>query len=149
MDLFHSQSFAVYALFAAALSLLLIVVDSASGGFRAASKTTPNPEDVGSTAKGATVVPHDPESVARVARAHRNAMANILPFLVVMFLFVALGATTQWVTILCGVFLFARVMHAVVYIRGLQPWRTISFTIGQICTGIALVMVVRGALAFV
>jgi uncharacterized MAPEG superfamily protein len=149
MDLFHTPAFGMYALFAAALSVLLITIDGAGGGVRAGTKTTPNPEDLGSTTKGGTVVEQDPERVARVMRAHRNAMANIIPFLFVMFLFVALGASTQWVLILCGIFTFARVTHAIVYIKGLQPWRSIAFGIGQICTGIAVVMVVRAAIAFV
>ena len=147
MELFRSPPFATYALFAASLCLLMILVDSAGGGTRARSKTTPNEEDTGTVSKGATVVAADPDGVARVMRAHRNAVANIVPFLIVMFLYVLLGATQQWVVGLCGVFLAMRVAHAVVYIGGLQPWRTISFAIGQTCTGIAIVQVVRAAIS--
>ncbi len=147
MDLFHTPAFALYALFAAGLCLLLILIDSVGGGVRAGTKTTLNAEDAGTVSKGAALVAEDPERVARVMRAHRNALANVVPFLVVTFLFVALGASRQWVLGLCSVFTAARVVHALVYIKGLQPWRTIAFAVGQICTGIALVQVVRAALA--
>ena len=117
MDLFHTPAFATYALFASALSVLLIGIDGLGGGVRAGTKTTPNAEDASTVAKGAELVPLDPEKVARVMRAHRNALANIVPFLIVMLLYVALGATAQWVMILCGVFTALRVIHAIAYIK--------------------------------
>jgi uncharacterized MAPEG superfamily protein len=147
MDLFSTPPFATFALFSAALCVLLILIDSAGGGVRASTKTTLNPEDVSTVSKGAKLVDADPERVARVMRAHRNALANIIPFWIVMFLYVALGATQSWVLGLSGVFLGARVVHAAVYIRGVQPWRTISFVVGQTCTGVAVVQVIRAALA--
>lgn len=148
MDL-HSRAFALYALFAVTLSVLLLVVDASSGAVRSKSKTTPNPEDVRTVNKGATVVDADPDAVARVMRAHRNALANIVPFLIVMFVYVALGATAQWVLILCGIFTAMRVMHALVYIRALQPWRTISFAVGQLCIAAAAIQVVRAAITLI
>ena len=147
MELFRSPAFTTYALFASGLCLLLLLIDASSGAARAGSKTTPNAEDLGSVSRGATLAADDPESVARVLRAHRNALANIVPFLFVMFLYVALGASKTWVLGLCGVFTAARLVHAVAYIKGLQPWRTLSFAVGQTCTGIVMVQVVRAALA--
>ena len=149
MNLFQTPSFAIYALFAAGLCTLLILIDSSGGAVRARTKTTPNEEDAGSVAKGAQVVADDPEKVARVMRAHRNAMANIVPFLILIFIYVALGATPQWVVGLCSAFTAMRVAHAVAYINGVQPWRTASFALGQTCTGIAIVQIVRAAIALV
>jgi uncharacterized MAPEG superfamily protein len=145
MDL-HSRAFALYALFAVTLSTLLLVVDASSGAVRSKSRTTPNPEDVRSVSKGAKVVETDPDAVARVMRAHRNALANIVPFLIVMFVYVALGATAQWVLILCGVFTAMRLTHALAYIGAIQPWRTVSFAVGQLCIGVAAIQVVRAAI---
>jgi uncharacterized MAPEG superfamily protein len=43
------------------------------------------------------------------------------------------GNTTR--TIVYGaIYLFARILYAVVYIMALQPWRTVLFTVGLICT---------------
>jgi uncharacterized membrane protein YecN with MAPEG domain len=149
MDLWHSSPFAIYALFATALCILLMAIDSVGGGARAGSKTTPNLEDAGTTSKGATVVESDPAQVARVMRAHRNALANVIPFLLLTFLYVTLGATSTWVTALCGVFTAARVLHAIAYIKAVQPWRTVAFTLGQLCTAVVVVQVVRAAIALV
>ncbi len=149
MDLWHTKPFATYALVATTLCILMIIIDSVGGGTRAGSKTTPNAEDASTTSKGAKVVPSDPEKVARVMRAHRNALANIVPFLFVMFLYVALGATQTWVLALGGAFTVARAVHALVYIKGLQPWRTLAFSVGQVCTIIAAVQVVRAAIALI
>ena len=149
MDLWHSPSFAMYALFAVGLTFLLLAIDGLSGGARVATKTVLNSEDAGSVAKGAQLVESDPERVARIMRAHRNALANIIPFLAVMFLYVALGATPTWVLALCGVFGAARFVHAVAYISAKQPFRTGSFVVGQICTIIAMVQVLRAAFPLV
>ncbi len=149
MDLFHSPAFGTFALFAAALSVLLLLIDALGGGVRAGTKTTPNAEDARSVARGAALTPQDPEQVARVMRAHRNALANIVPFLIVMLLYVAVGASAKWVLALCGVFTAMRLVHAIAYIKAVQPWRTASFVVGQVCTLIAVVQVVRMAIGFV
>jgi uncharacterized membrane protein YecN with MAPEG domain len=149
MDLWHSTSFAIYALFAIGLCVLLLGIDGLGGGARVGSKTVVNGEDASTVAQGAKLVESDPESVARVMRAHRNALANVVPFLIVMFLFVALGASAPWVVGLCGVFTFARLVHAFAYIKAKQPFRTMSFVVGQLCTLVAVVQVARAALAIV
>lgn len=149
MDLFHTPAFGTFALFAAALSVMLLVIDAVGGGVRAGTKTTPNQEDASTVARGAKLAPQDPEQVARVMRAHRNALANIVPFLIVMLLYVAVGATAKWVLALCGVFTAMRLVHAIAYIKAVQPWRTLSFVVGQGCTLIAVVQLVRMAIGFV
>ena len=149
MDLFHSTPFGIYALFATGLCALLLGIDGASGGARVKSKLVVNPEDSSTVAKGADFSETEAAAVARVMRAHRNATANIIPFLIVMFLYVALGATSTWVLALCGVFAFARVVHAFAYIGAKQPFRTLSFVIGQLCTLVAAIQVVRAALGVV
>lgn len=148
MDFVQTPAFGLFAIFASALSALLIGIDSIGGTVRAKTKTTPNAEDSRTIAKGAELVPQDPEQVARVMRAHRNAVANIIPFLIVMLLYVALGATAKWVFVLCGVFTAMRLVHAIVYIKGIQPYRTLAFIVGQLCTAVVVVQVVRSAVAF-
>ncbi len=149
MDLWHSPPFGIYALFATGLCLLLLGIDGAGGVVRTRSKTAVNVEDTSTVAKGAKLVESDPEGVARVMRAHRNALANVIPFLLVMFFYVALGATATAVLVLCATFSVARLVHAVAYIRAVQPFRTLFFVIGQICTVVAAVQVARAAIALV
>jgi len=144
--LFSTIEFSIYAAFATALCLLLVTVDTFGGIFRARTKTTPNQEDaLFDLFKGSKVVVNDPDGVARVMRAHRNALSNIVPFLILMWLYVMLGATTTWIVALCGAFTAMRFVHAISYIRGIQPWRTISFVTGQLCIFIAAVQVARAA----
>jgi uncharacterized MAPEG superfamily protein len=107
-------------------------------------KTTPQTENEGTAAKGLEV-----DSYARVMAAHRNAVANIVPFLLVMLLYVLLGASTQWVIILCGVFATMRLAHAIVHIRGIQPWRTIVWLVAQLCLFVAMFQVIHAALTIV
>lgn len=138
---------ALYALFAAALVTLLFAIDLASGLARVRSGTTPNPEDATSVRRGATVAAAEPEAVARAARAHRNAMANVLPFLLAMFLWVILGAPRPWVLSVSAVFTGARVVHAIAYLAGVQPWRSLAFAVGFGCFAVTVVQLVRAALA--
>jgi uncharacterized membrane protein YecN with MAPEG domain len=146
MDLAHSAAFTLYALFATFLSIFSIALDALGGFVRARTKTVVNAEDAGTVAKRAEVVDEDPPPVARMMRAHRNALANIVPFLIVGLLYVVLGASPTMVAILFGVFTVARVVHAVSYATKAQPWRTLSFVVGQGVIMTLAVLVARAAL---
>lgn len=142
-ELLKNPVFGIYALNASLLCLNLMFLWGYSGGVRAGTKSTPNPEDAGTVSKGATVQAENPEGVARVLRAHANAMANITPFLFLAFLYVLLGATPTMAWILFGGFTAMRWLHSLVYLAGKQPWRTITFAVGGILTGVVLIEVVR------
>ncbi len=146
MDPTKFPAFATYALFATGLCLFMMALDGASATVRAKTKTTLNPEDASTTSKGAQVVEEERPGVARANRAWRNAFANIVPFLFVAFLYVLTGAPAKSATIYFGVFSGARVLHAIVYLAGKQPWRTLLFVVGQLCTLGMAVQVIRVAL---
>jgi uncharacterized MAPEG superfamily protein len=129
-----NPAFCVYSVSALVLCLNMLVLWGLSGGVRAKTKTTPNKEDMGTVSKGAALAENAPEPVARVLRAHANATANIIPFLFIALLYVAWGGSPQSTTIFCAIFVVARVLHSIVYIAGLQPWRTVFFTIGGLDT---------------
>ncbi len=124
----------------------MILLDSYSGVVRAKSKTAVNIEDTSTVSKGAKLVDADPDGVARVMRAHRNMVANAVPFLILSFIWVLLGATVGTAQIVFGVFVGARLIHSVAYVSAKQPFRTLSFAIGQIAMAYVLIEVVRGAL---
>ena len=147
MDPTKFPAFQTYALFATGLCLFSMALDGAAATFRAKTKTTLNTEDAGTTSKGAEVVEEERASVARANRAWRNAFANIVPFLFVAWLYVLTGAAAKSALIYFGVFAGARLMHAIVYLAGKQPWRTLMFVIGQLCTIGLAVQVIRHALA--
>ena len=107
------------------------------------SKTTPNHEDPGTVAKGASVADVDPPEVARVLRAHRNAADNIVPFAILALLFVVWGASPMLTGIFCGVFVFARLAHSLSYLGEKQPWRTRTFVLGALATLVMVGFLVR------
>ncbi len=133
-SLSSNPTFVVYAISAIILCLQMLFLWAFSGGARGKTKTTLNAEDASSVAKGAQVVDADPPAVARVLRAHRNAEANIYPFLILGLIYVLLGGTDGFAKIVFGIFTGARLLHSIVYLAGKQPWRTLSFVIGGLTT---------------
>jgi uncharacterized MAPEG superfamily protein len=140
MDSSQYPALPVYALFATGLCLFVLILDSWSAVARAKTKTTLNKEDQ----KGeVAVVEEERDAVARVNRVWRNAFANTLPFLVIGFLYVLTGASARNATIYYGVFAGARLIHAVAYLNGKQPWRSLFYTVGQLATLGLAVQVIR------
>ncbi len=140
----NTPAFSVYALSAAFICLHMILLDSASGVVRGKSKTTPNKEDQ----RGEVAVSgQEPESVARVNRAHRNLFVNGVPFLLLGFLMVLLGASKTAAMAYFGTFIVARLGHTFAYLAGKQPFRSIFFSVGQLAILGMLVYIVRAAMA--
>ncbi len=129
-----SDAFFAYGVTTLVLCLNLTVLWAASGGARVKSKTTHNPEDATSVSKGAAVEAADPESVARVLRVHTNTLANTVPFLFLGQVYVAAGASATMAWIFFGTFTAARVLYSVCYLKGIQPFRTMTFAIGFLTT---------------
>lgn len=136
-----------YAATVVVVSLHMILLDAYSGVVRTRSKTAVNPEDAAAFAPGIAVVDADPPVVARVMRAHRNLVANALPFLLLGLVWVSLGATFTWAAALFGVFVVARLAHSIAYVRGAQPWRTVFFLLGQLALVGVVVQIVRALAA--
>ncbi|MBN2194030.1 MAG: hypothetical protein JW751_14540 [Polyangiaceae bacterium] len=80
-ELAANPAFFFYSAAAVVWCLDLLALWFLSGWVRAKTHTTPNLEDGESIVKGAIVVAAEPPEVARALRAHQNAMATILPFL--------------------------------------------------------------------
>jgi uncharacterized MAPEG superfamily protein len=69
----------------------------------------------------------DPPAVARLLRAHRNAEATIYPFLLLGLVYVLAGGEARIAVPIFSVFILARIAHSIVYLRAMQPWRTVAF----------------------
>jgi uncharacterized MAPEG superfamily protein len=142
-ELAHDPAFVVYAVCAALLCLNLYGLWIYSGLVRSGTRTVLNAEDA-SLLPGRTVVERDPPGVARVLRAHANAMANVVPFLILGFLYVLLGAGRTGALAYFGTFTVARYLHSVTYVAGLQPWRTVFFLAGLLASvGLIVQVLVR------
>lgn len=146
-NLAQNPAFAIYCLTTVVLCLNMLGLWGYSGAVRGGTKTTPNPEDATTVAKGAEIVTSEPPEVARVLRAHTNAFVNIMPFLVLAFLYVLLGATPTMAWALFGGFTFVRLAHTFAYLGGKQPWRTMMFALGGIITLVVMVQVARLSIA--
>jgi prostaglandin-E synthase 1 len=121
------------------LSLNLLVLWAYSGAVRGKTKTTPNKEDLRA---GASLAESEPPEVARVLRAHANAMANIVPFLVLGLVYVLAGATSTSAHVIFLGFVAARLGHSFAYLWGKQPWRSIFFGLGGVATLALIVSIV-------
>jgi len=117
-SLASNPAFLAYAVSLMVLSLNLLVLWAYSAVVRSKTKTTPNQEDAG---RGATVVPDSPPEVARVLRAHANAMANIVPFAILGLVYVLAGASGTAAAAIFGVFTASRLAHSFAYLGGRQP----------------------------
>jgi microsomal prostaglandin-E synthase 1 len=147
INLAAQPAFVAYAVSLLVLSLNLLVLWAYSGAVRAKTRTTPNREDVGTVAKSAQLVETDPPEVARVLRAHKNALANSVPFAILGLVFVLAGASGTAAWAIFGVFTVARIVHSVAYLREKQPWRTLSFVLGGATTLVLMGFIVRALVA--
>jgi len=116
-----------YAFTSIVLNLNLLTLWVSSGARRARAGLAINPED--GARYGVPVSETDPPEVARYLRAHRNAEASIYPFLALGVAYVLVGGTASVAVPIFVMFVSARVAHSIVYLRALQPWRTITFAL--------------------
>jgi len=114
------------------LVLKMAVVGTYTSILRLGRKVYATPEDYAlqGLARKTTV----DEDVERVRRAHRNDLENILPFFVVGFCYLLTGPSWNAAAIYLIGYLIARIAHSVFYIRSMQPYRTIAFTLGAVLT---------------
>ena len=119
--------FVAYAITCVVLCLNLLMLWVSSGAIRAKGGVAINPED--GARYGVPVSKFDPPTVARLLRAHRNAEATIYPFLLLGLLFVSTGGKAAIAIPIFAIFVVARIVHSIAYLKAMQPWRTIAFAV--------------------
>ena len=117
--------FVAYATTCIVLCLNLLTLWVSSGAMRAKGGVAINRED--GARYGASVSELDPPAVARLLRAHCNAEATIYPFLLLGLLYVFAGGRAAVAISIFTVFVVARIVHSIVYLKAMQPWRSIAF----------------------
>jgi glutathione S-transferase len=138
----------VYVLTTVVLVLNMLGLWIYSGTVRGKTKTTPNEEDARTILKGSRLEETDPPEVRRALRAHANAVANIVPFLFIAYLYVTVAAPKAMTAlIVCGVFVLARLGHSFAYLNGKQPWRSMAWGVGLLVTLVTVVLLLIGAWA--
>ena len=78
----------------------------------------------------------------RAKRAHTNMLENLPPFAALVLVVVVAGKTSATTTMAAELFLIGRVVHAVAYIAGIAPVRTLGFFVGVIAMAMLLVAAV-------
>lgn len=126
--------FRLYALASCVLVLKMIVLANWAGLQRFRTGAWLNPEDARWAGKGRPPVAAEHPSVLRAQRAMRNDFENLIPFFVVGALYVLTGASARGAAAYFAVFTAARIAHTVVYLAGLQPWRTVTYLAGLAAT---------------
>ena len=140
-----TPAFTAYAVACLVLSLNLLTLWISSGAIRAKGGVAINPEDA--ARYGASTSELDPPAVARLLRAHRNAEATTYPFLFLGLVYVLAGGAAWTAIPIFTIFVAARIAHSIVYLKAMQPWRTISFATSLFAIIALMVAIVRVLLA--
>lgn len=93
---------------------------------------------------GRQAVASEAPLVQRFAYVWRNDVENLPLFLLLGFTYVLLGAARDSAGWLFGGYVLIRYLHTLIYLRGLQPWRTVLYLSGlAICWSIAVAILVK------
>ena len=139
-DLMLQPAVQLYMFCAAILTLKMIVTGSGTGAMRVVKGVFISSEDYAFAGK---VPAASDESIERIRRAHQNDLENVLPFLVVGFLYALTGPSYDVVWWLYSTFTSARILHTICYVLGLQPWRTLIFEVANVAL-IAITVLLLG-----
>lgn len=137
--------FFAYAVSAVVNCLNILVLWNLSGAVRGKTGTTVIPEDAPALKRELTQT--DPPEVARVLRAHRNTADNAVPFLLLGLVFTTLGPSPLEAQIIFYGFTAARVLYSFFYLKGVQPWRSVTYGLGGLATLALIVDICRLLLA--
>jgi uncharacterized MAPEG superfamily protein len=117
-----------YALTAIVLELKMAAIALVQGRGRVTSGLFVLPEDAKLFA--GTESPNEAPIVDRASKAWRNDLENIPIFLILAGIYVMAGLSAKAFAFYCTVFVVMRIVHTYTFIKGIQPWRTVVFTIG-------------------
>jgi uncharacterized MAPEG superfamily protein len=120
----------MYAFTAIVLAIKMASIAIVQGRARTGEGAFLNPEDAATF--GGLAVAQEPEMVQRASRAWRNDLENIPIFLILAWIYVAAGLSATAFATYCIVFMVARIIHTICYIKAIQPWRTAAFMAGAI-----------------
>lgn len=130
----------LYALCAIVLVFKMYAVGIYTAATRSRLKVALNAEDAARFGAQLTTTEHP--DVERVLRAHRNDLENIPAFLMLGIIAVLVGAPVWGLRVAFIAFTAARVVHSIAYIKGMQPWRSMSFGIGLLSVLALSVMII-------
>ena len=119
-----------YALTAIVLELKMAAIAVVQGRGRVSTGVFVLPEDA--KLFSGTEAPQEAPIVDRASKAWRNDLENIPIFLILAGIYVMAGLSSGAFAFYCIVFMVTRILHTYTFIKGIQPWRTVVFTIGAL-----------------
>jgi uncharacterized MAPEG superfamily protein len=143
MELTSHAAFSVFVICAALLVLKMILVGHFTGFVRIKREAVLNPEDVEAFRSSKPEAAQEEPEVARGLRAHRNDLESTLPFLAIGLPYLLTNPSASLASGLFIAFTVFRWVFTVSYLRGLQPWRSLSFIAGEICVLVMLVQMLH------
>jgi uncharacterized MAPEG superfamily protein len=148
-DILSTQLFSVYALVLIAEALKTLFLGTATSVSRLGPMQFLNQEDADWL--GGEAVSADHPTPARLMRAHRNSLENLLPFFIVSSLYVLSNANALAGIIYFITFFVARLMHTYAYLSKKPMLRrnTYSFAwLATILTGVHATFVIASRAFF-
>ncbi|CAM2152201.1 putative MAPEG superfamily protein [Pararobbsia alpina] len=79
-------------------------------------------------------MPADPAWAERARRAHANAVENLVVFAPVVIIAAMIGVSTPATIMAAKIYLWARIVHYLVYAAGIPILRTVSYIVGVAAT---------------
>ncbi|PRQ06552.1 MAPEG family protein [Enhygromyxa salina] len=140
-----NDAFNIYLLCVAALAFNVWFLVTLIAVRRGKAKAFVNAEDA-KAFKG-NIAEADAPSVERAKAAHRNALENIPLFAILGLLYLTTGGTKSGALAYFVTFAVSRWLHTFSYLAGMQPWRTLAFTIGLLVNVGLSVQLVIAAMA--
>jgi prostaglandin-E synthase 1 len=140
MDMTLHPAFPTFVICAAILVLKMAAVGHWTGLLRIRRQAILNPEDVAAFRSEKPLTGEEDPEVARGLRAHRNDLESTLPFLAIGLPYLLTNPSASLASGLFVAFTVLRVVFSVFYLLGAQPWRSLTFLLGEVCV---LVMIVQ------
>jgi uncharacterized MAPEG superfamily protein len=123
--------FNLYAALTVILFFKMAAISIVQGIARSRANAFTLAEDAKFFAASAPVAQEVP-MVQRAARAWRNDLENIPIFLFLALIYVTALPSLVGAAIYFTIFAVARIAHTIFFLNAIQPWRTISYTVGAL-----------------
>ena len=140
MEITQHPAFPTFVVCAALLVFKMIGVGHITGILRIRLEAFLNPEDVKAFRSGKPQAETEHPDVERGLRAHRNDLESTLPFLAIGLPYLLTNPSGALASGLFIAFTALRVVFSIFYLTGAQPWRSLTFILGELCV---LVMIVQ------
>lgn len=127
------------------LGLNLVGLANATALTRGQAAEVMNPEDQALNKKATVVFEGGNDRTARYRRAHRNALENTPLFMITALVLTLMGASATVGAALFYPYAALRILHSVCYVKGIQPFRTITFVLALILQVVVLGFIGYGA----